>query len=470
MTSTTTSEGAFVGRHSASAIAASAASGPILGRMERLPLSLWHLKVRAIIGTATFFDGIDFLAIALALPVLAGAWHLTPVQIGLLISGSAFGQLIGAVGFGYMAERYGRIPSIAATVLIFGLTGIGCALSWDFYSMFIFRCIQGIGMGAEVPVAASYINEIAPAQKRGRFVLLYEFVFAVGVLAAGLLGRWTIPAFGWQSIFWIGALPALLIVPFIMRLPESPRWLIGRGRVAEADKVVTAIEQAITRTGRVLPPAQNATPSLVGSGRLSELVDDRYRRRTLVMWLIWICIGFVSWPLTTWLPSMFRTVYQVPVETALTYGLITTSGAIVAGTLTCSLLIDIVGRRRWFILAFSVAAAAMLAVWAVGAQPVLLVVALAAITMFFVSSLNLAIYVYTPEIYPTRLRAIGMGICSAWAKIAGMIAPTVIGWWLGSQGMAAVFLLLGVFGAAGALGTLLFAEETRRKPLEELSP
>ena len=188
------------------------------------------------------------------------------------------------------------------------------------------------------------------------------------------------------------------------------------------------------------------------------------------MWLIWICIGFVSWPLTTWLPSMFRTVYQVPVETALTYGLVTTSGAIVAGTLTCSLLIDMVGRRRWFILAFSVAAAAMLAVWVVGAQPVLLVVALAAITMFFVSSLNLAIYVYTPEIYPTRLRAVGMGICSAWAKIAGMIAPTIIGWWLGSQGMAAVFLLLGVFGVAGALGTLLFAEETRRKPLEELSP
>jgi putative MFS transporter len=321
-----------------------------------------------------------------------------------------------------------------------------------------------------VPVAASYINEIAPAQKRGRFVLLYEFVFAVGVLAAGLLGRWTIPAFGWQSIFWIGAVPALLIVPFILRLPESPRWLIGRGRIDEAAKVVTEIERAITRTGRSLPPAQNATPALIGSGRLSELVSERYRRRTFVMWLIWICIGFVSWPLTTWLPSMFRTVYQVPVETALTYGLVTTSGAIVAGTLTCSLLIDMVGRRRWFILAFSVAAAAMLAVWVVGAQPVLLVVALAAITMFFVSSLNLAIYVYTPEIYPTRLRAVGMGICSAWAKIAGMIAPTIIGWWLGSQGMAAVFLLLGVFGVAGALGTLLFAEETRRKPLEELSP
>jgi MFS transporter, putative metabolite:H+ symporter len=449
---------------------ASAASAALLGRIERLPLSRWHLKARVVIGTATFFDGIDFLAIALALPVLAGAWHLTQVQVGLLISGSALGQLIGAVGFGLMAERYGRIPSIATTVVIFGLCGIGCALSWDFYSMLVFRFIQGIGMGAEVPVAASYINEIAPARKRGRFVLLYEFVFAVGVLAAGLIGRWTIPAFGWQSIFWIGAIPALLIVPFILRLPESPRWLIGRGRALDAERALAQIEREITQAGHTLPPAVNTAPSIVAKGTLRELLGERYRKRTIFMWLVWICIGFISWPLTTWLPTMFKTVYQLPLDTALTYGLITTSGAIVTGTLICSLLIDMVGRRRWFIMAFSIAALAMLSVWLAGAQPVLLVVALAAVTMFFIASLNLSIYVYTPENYPTRLRTLGMGVCTAWSRIAGMIAPTVIGWWLATEGMAAVFLLLGAFGVIGALATFLLAEETRWKPLEELSP
>jgi putative MFS transporter len=470
MTSITAPDGVPFAQQTASSAADLASSAKLLGRVERMPLSMWHLKVRAIIGTATFFDGIDFLAIALALPVLAGLWHLTPVQIGLLISGSAFGQLLGALGFGLMADRRGRIPSIASTVVLFGLAGIGCALSWDFYSLLAFRFIQGIGMGAEVPVAASYINEIAPAQKRGRFVLLYEFIFAVGVLAAGLVGRWTIPSFGWQSIFWIGAIPALLIVPFIMRLPESPRWLIVKGRLAEADKAVSRIESEITRSGKTLPPAQDATPSAIGSGKLSELFSGRYLRRTLVMWLVWICIGFISWPLTTWLPSMFRTVYQVPVETALSYGLITTSFAIVSGTLVCSLLIDAVGRKRWFMLAFGVAGVAMLTLWVMDAQPVLLVVALAAVTMFFISSLNLAIYVYTPEIYPTRMRVIGMGICNAWAKVAGMIAPTVIGWWLSTEGLGAVFLLLGLFAVAGLIVVVLFGEETRRTPLEELSP
>jgi MFS transporter, putative metabolite:H+ symporter len=467
MSNAITSDSAFAAPASGPAAASTAA---VLGRIERLPLSRWHLKARVIIGTATFFDGIDFLAIALALPVLAGAWHLTQVQVGLLISGSALGQLIGAVGFGMMAERHGRIPSIATTVAIFGLCGIGCALSWDFYSMLAFRFLQGLGMGAEVPVAASYISEIAPAKTRGRFVLLYEFIFAVGVLAAGLVGRWTIPAFGWQSIFWIGAVPALLIIPFILRLPESPRWLIGRGRAAEAERALAQIEHELTAAGHTLPPVASTVPSIVAKGSAREIISERYRKRSIFMWLVWICIGFISWPLTTWLPTMFRTVYQVPVETALTYGLITTSGAIVTGTLTCSLLIDMVGRRRWFMIAFSIAALAMLSVWATGAQPVLLVVALAAVTMFFIASLNLAIYVYTPESYPTRLRTLGMGVCSAWARVAGMIAPTVIGWWLAAEGMAAVFLLLGIFGAIGALATVLLAEETRWKPLEELSP
>jgi putative MFS transporter len=348
--------------------------------------------------------------------------------------------------------------------------GAACALSWDFYSLFAFRFVQGIGMGAEVPIAASYINEIAPAQKRGRFVLLYEFIFAVGVLFAGLIGRWCIPAYGWASIFWIGAIPALLTAPFIAFLPESPRWLVGRGRLNDADRTMTRIEREVTRRGRELPPAKPTTPTVVANGALRELLRHRYRKRTIVMWLIWFSIGFVSWPLTTWLPSLFRTVYQLQVETALTYGLISTSGAIIAGTFTCAWLIDPVGRRRWFVIAFGVVAVAMLVLGLTGAQSAELVLVLATITMFAMSSMNLAIYVYTAEVYPTRLRTIGLGICNAWSRVAGMIAPTIIGWWLSTGGLSSVFLVMGGFAILGAVVTFAFAEETRYRTLEEISP
>lgn len=187
-------------------------SAEILARMERLPLSSWHLKARAIVGSATFFDGIDYVAIGMVLPVIGELWHLTPGEIGWLISGGFLGQMIGAVGFGRLAERIGRIPTAMLTTAVFALGGIMSAFAWSFGAMLLIRMVQGLGLGAEVPVAATYINEIAPADKRGRFVLLYELIFAVGLVFAGFAGRYAIPYWGWQSIFWIGSAPPLLVL------------------------------------------------------------------------------------------------------------------------------------------------------------------------------------------------------------------------------------------------------------------
>ena len=231
-------------------------SARILARMEQLPLSSWHLKARAIVGSATFFDGIDYVAIGMVLPVIGELWHLTPDQIGWLISGGFFGQMIGAIGFGRLAERIGRIPTAVLTTAVFALGGIASAFAWSFTTMLVIRFLQGLGLGAEVPVAATYINEIAPASGRGRFVLLYELLFAVGLVAAGFLGRYMIPVWGWQSIFWIGSVPPLLIIPLLLRLPESPRWLIGVGRSTEAAQIVTDVERRI-EINRQLASAAN---------------------------------------------------------------------------------------------------------------------------------------------------------------------------------------------------------------------
>jgi putative MFS transporter len=138
------------------------------------------------------------------------------------------GQFIGAIGFGHLAERIGRISTIMITTAIFALGGLASAFATGFASMIVLRMLQGLGLGAEVPVAAAYINEIAPANKRGSFVLLYEFIFAVGIVVAGFVGRWAIPNWGWQSLFLIGSIPPLIALFFMRMLPESPRWLARR--------------------------------------------------------------------------------------------------------------------------------------------------------------------------------------------------------------------------------------------------
>ena len=168
----------------------------IAARIERLPVSPWHLKLRVVMGIALFFDAFDALAIAYVLPVLIGMWKLAPAQIGLLISAGFAGQLIGAIFFGWLAERIGRIPAAVWTIGIFSVFSIVCAFSWSYPSMLVFRFIQGLGLGGEVPIAAAYIGEIAKADRRGRFFLLYQVVFAIGLAAVAVAATWVVPTLG----------------------------------------------------------------------------------------------------------------------------------------------------------------------------------------------------------------------------------------------------------------------------------
>ncbi|MBV8627377.1 MAG: MFS transporter, partial [Paraburkholderia sp.] len=158
--------------------------GLIIARLERLPRNAMQIRARILIGLATFFDGFDVIAIAATLPILIGKWHLTPWDVALLIGASSVGQLLGAFLFPWYAERHGRVKAIALSSGLIGITSIACGFAPTFAVFFVLRIVQGIGLGGELPVAATYINEICRAHGRGRFVLLYEIVFPVGLLAS----------------------------------------------------------------------------------------------------------------------------------------------------------------------------------------------------------------------------------------------------------------------------------------------
>ena len=118
----------------------------VAARIERLPFTAWHFWVGVIIASAWFFDAADALAIAYVLPVLNGMWHLAPSQTGLLIAAGYAGQTVGSIVAGGCAERWGRVPVMLVTLLVFSLMSIACAFAWDFQSMLWFRLIQGIGL------------------------------------------------------------------------------------------------------------------------------------------------------------------------------------------------------------------------------------------------------------------------------------------------------------------------------------
>jgi len=451
-------------------IAGAASPEDILARIERLPLSSWQIRTRIIVGAATFFDAFDALAITYVLPVVVPAWKLTPGAISWLISAGFLGQLIGALVGGALAERIGRRPMIVAAVLWFGLFSLACGWAWNYESLLVLRLFQGLGLGAEVPVAATYISELAKAKGRGSFVLLFELVFPVGLVAVAVVGRWIVPV-GWQYLFFVGGLPALFALFMMRRLPESPRWLAARGRLGEAASAIALIEKEVqAATGKPLPPVEASPRTVVAKhARWTELFSPAYRRRTLVIWVAWFATYFANYGLTTWLPTIYRTVFHLPLEDALTYGLVTQACGLVT-SFACALLIDRVGRRLWFAMAFAGAAAALLALWWIGPSSAERILLFAILTNMCISTLSLALYLYTAELYPTRVRALGTSTGTAWLRLASILGPQVLGITVGSGSIGGAFLVFGLVVLCACVVVALFATETKSRVLEEISP
>lgn len=447
----------------------SASAEEIVARVERLPVSWWHVKTRIIIGVATFFDAFDALAIASVLPAIVPMWKLTPPQIGILISAGFLGQLLGALFFGWIAEKYGRMTGMIWSIGVFAVMSFVCAFAWNYESLLVFRLIQGFGLGGEVPIAAVYISELARTNVRGRFVMLYELIFPVGIVAASLLGLWVVPTLGWQYMFFIGAIPAVMVLFLRRVLPESPRWLAGAGRLKEADAAMTQIEQETQKaTGQPLPPPQPVVKVEEKKASLSDLFGPIYLRRTLVVWLIWFTAYLVNYGLSIWMPTVYRTVFKLPLDVSLRYGLITTAIGLIGATIA-ALIIDHVGRKTLFATCFAGGAIALIVLSQIANPTPEQVLTFISIAYFFVNAINLGVYLYTPELYPTRVRALGVGTATAWLRLASMVGPTTVGFMI-ATGLQSVFLAFGVLAVVTAVVTALFAIETKKRILEDVSP
>ena len=334
--------------------------------------------------------------------VIIPLWKLKPAAIGGLISIGYVGQLLGALALGWVAEKRGRRLSLLISVASLTVFSALSGFSWSYGSLAVFRFLQGIGLGGEVPVAASYINEISSAKRRGRFVLFYEMIFPIGLLAAAAAGWWMVPHWGWR-ILLIGALPGPLIVPLRWMLPESPRWLADRGRLDEADAVVTRIEEQAGPFEEISEVAPVDLKPFVFDHRtrLAEL----FQGISGVRWWFgsWFAAYFATFGIATWLPTIYTSVFKLPLAEALRYSLITACVNLV-GTVCCALLIDRTGRKPWFTGASLGGGILLLVLWQMGASSALqvLVFTTAAYMVF-----NTGLYLYTPELYPHLPRAFG---------------------------------------------------------------
>ena len=454
-------------------ITATADRYQIAARIERLPFSRWHLKMGAIVSTGWFFDGFDALAIAYVLPVLVAQWHISFATGFTLISAGYGGQLVGSILFGWLGERYGRVPIFRYTLILYTVMSIACAFAWDYNSLFWMRAIQGLGLGGEIPIMASYIGEFAKASHRGRYGLGFQLWFSISFIFVSAISFFVVPHLGWQWMFIIGAIPAVILIPMRQWMPESPRWLVNKGRDDEANTILTKIEDEISEHGaKPLPPLPtHFAPVKPSTATIGDLLRGIYRRRTLAVWTIWFCTYIIVYGLNTTVPTLLRTAYHATLPQAISFGFFS-SGLGLCFTITGIFLIDKFGRKPLFALGQLCSAIPLLLLFAYAfpGQSLVFLMAMFMLASAFNSILALGLSTYTAELYPTEMRAVGVGVGNAWVRFAAIIGPIFLGWAGANIGLNGAYLVYSCFGIIGGLTVIFIAVETKGKVLEILSP
>jgi MFS transporter, putative metabolite:H+ symporter len=443
-------------------------SPELLARLDRLPFSKWHRNFFIIAFLGIMFDAADFAMFGAALPPIAREFGLGPAQAGFLATIGLIGAFVGALFWGTISDYIGRRVAFQATVGIFAVfTGL-IAASWNILSLSTFRFLSNFGLGGEVPVTSTLAAEFSPGRLRGRMAGSILAAFPLGLVVAALLSLLIIPNFGWRTLFIVGVIPALLLL-FVRRfMPESVRYLLSKGRIAEAEKTVSKIEYEAL--GRNLTEAEiKALPRLPSEAivetkvTVAELLAPGRFKRTILLWIV--SFGFL-WS-SNGILFMLPTILQergIPLTQAITFMLVQAATAFFGYT-ACGFLIDRFGRRIVLFLYFFIGA--FFHLWFAEASGIWLYFAAAA-----VGWVNPGVYgatsVYVGELHPTRLRATAVGWFFGIGRIGSFLAPAVVGLMLANGLGHYVLHTFALSFLVAAIGLWLVGVETKGRALEEI--
>ena len=410
----------------------------------------FHWRLGAIMGLLTLFDGYDTFNPAYVIHYVAGPWGLKAGQAGLLISSGLVGFLLGAALHGVAADRFGRRGTLLAGLWITSVFMLLTALlANSFVTFCTLRLLTGLGLGVLLPLATTYINELAPRRVANTFALWgVALGWAAGGTLAGLVGVFATPSLGWQGLYWIGSL-SFLLLPFMhLTLPESPKFLVIQGRVAEIKAMLAKLrpERAhVYESATISADAQQASGNLI-----LELLQPRYRKTTIAIWATAFLSLFCIFGLSGWIP----TVMIARGETfAASFGF----GALMQimsfiGALALGHLVDRFGRNRGLLGLW----------WGLGGCAVLTLVFLndhlvnltcVAAAGFFIIGAQFVLNNFTAASYETNVRATAVGMELGVGRVGAILGPFVAGALQQSyQSALPMFVSIGLAAlAAGAI-------------------
>jgi putative MFS transporter len=348
---------------------------------------------------------------------------------------------------------------LLVTVACDALFGILSVFAPSFGALLLLRFLTGAAVGGTLPVDYAMMAEFLPPQNRGRWLVLLEGFWAVGTIVVAL-AAWIASAAGaaeaWRWIFAVTALPALIGIWLRLWIPESPLYLLGRGRAAEAKAVLNKV---LSRNGQ--PPLGEAirvvapsTPALHG------MFSPDLRRRSLLAMLLWFLVSISYYGIFTWIPVRLAGEGFGWVRG---YGfLVVVALAQIPGYALAAHGVERWGRRPTLI-GFLLLSAVACLLFIVAASPYVLATSILVMSFALLGTWG-ALYAFTPELFPTSIRATGMGTAGAMARLGGLLAPSALAV-LVAQSFGAVVALLAVLLLLGAAAAWLIDYETRAQPL-----
>ncbi len=372
-------------------------------------------------GLGWALDAFDVMLYALVLASVIGDLHLTKQQAGMLGSVALLAAAGGGIVFGIIADRFGRTKALMGSVLIYSVATALCGTATNLWQFAAFRILLGLGMGGEWASGAALVSETWPVHHRGKALGLMQSAWAIGYGTAALVVKLVLPTYGWRAVFFVGILPALLVL-WVRRNVEEPE--LWRARVGQRDAERVASK---------------------GRSAFAEIFSGPIARTTIAVTLMNACTLFGWWGLNSWIPaylSLPTTQGGIGLSTGTMSNLVLTMQVgMWFGYVTFGYVGDAIGRKRAYVI-YLLCASVLLPTYGALHNPWLLL-ALGPLVAFFGTGYYSGFGAVTAELYPTRIRATAQGFTYNLGRIASAAAPFTVGSLAATQGFAIAFTITG---------------------------
>jgi MFS transporter, putative metabolite:H+ symporter len=432
-------------------------------RLDRLPISRLHWRILGLIGAGAALDAFDIYLAGGVVAAMLKEGFSTIAENAMFISSTFFGMLIGAGFAGYLGDRMGRRYSYQFNLAVFGFASLAACFAPDIKTLTVLRFIMGVGMGAELVVAAGTLCEFIPPAYRGRFIAMLGILTNAGLLIASSVGYLVIPTLGWRYMFAIAGCGAIIVWILRKQMPESPRWLEAVGRTEEAEATLQAFEREVGR-GRALPAPAVVRSKPIVATPFAALFRPGLIGRTVTAALTAMTINVAVYGFVAWLPT-FMVKQGMTVVQSLWFTTLMSCGS-VAGALVGMAIGDRFPRRR-SILATCVVIAALGVLYPTLREQTEVTIAGFALVTAIYTLVTIGLYAYIPELFPTEYRLRGTGVAGMCGRAGSITTPYLAVYLFEQFGIRGVLWMVITMLAALCIAVLTLRVETAGLSLDD---